>query len=164
MKPPRRDRPAFPTSYGIATGGEGMLDWERVDRALRTAATYWVSTTRADGTPHLIPIWGAWTGAHLYIEGGDDTVWARNLDRSPFVSVGADGDRLQIIARGPAARTLPVVDRFETIADSYAAKYPYRPELHAFWEIRPRTVLAWEVSSVESFAATPTRFHLEELA
>lgn len=140
-----------------------MLDWPRVDRALSEAATFWVSTVRQGGMPHLIPIWGAWTGHRLYIEGGDDTIWARNLDRTHVVSVGADHADLQIIARGSAARTVPEPDRFTAIADTYAAKYPYRPELDTFWEIRPRSVLAWEISSVESFATTPTRFHLEEL-
>jgi hypothetical protein len=30
------------------------------------------------------------------------------------------------------------------------------------WVIRPRTILAWDTSTLEAFAHTPTRFTFEE--
>jgi hypothetical protein len=50
-----------------------------VDR-LTVARTYWISTTRPDGRPHAIPVWGVWVDGTLYHGGGDDTRRARKLD------------------------------------------------------------------------------------
>jgi hypothetical protein len=160
MTAPRRDRPEFPASYGIATGEEGMLEWERVDTTLAATPVYWVATVRPDGSPHVTPIWGGWDGAAIHIEGGGTTVWARALAFDPRVAVGCDHDGLQITVRGIAHREMPA--DFEAVADVYAAKYPYRPEPGSLWVIRPRTILAWDTSTLEAFAHTPTRFTFEE--
>ena len=157
---PLRDRPAIPDSYGIAAGSDGMLDWLAVEAALIATSHYWVSTVRSDGEPHLIPIWGGWANGRLHIEGGHDTLWYRNLARSPKVAVGADRDGMQIIVNGVAA--LGPIEDFEPVADSYDAKYPYRPEPKDMWTISPTTVLAWVTATVEDFANTPTRFRFEE--
>lgn len=159
-RPARTDRPDIPASYGIADGREGLLDWERVDGALATATVYWISAVRPSGAPHLIPIWGGWDGSALHIEGGDDTVWAKALAHQPKVAAGADQDGLQIIVHGVAGKE-DAAD-VDAVAANYASKYPYRPDPHPFWVIRPRTVLAWDTSSVDDFARTPTRFHFEE--
>ena len=52
-------RPQIPADYGIATGADGMLPWDDVAATLAAAPIYWVATSSADGSPHLIPIWGA---------------------------------------------------------------------------------------------------------
>ena len=156
-----RQRPAIPSTYGIARGTEGMLEWGRVAGVLRDARIYWVSTTRADGTPHLIPIWGAWVDDAAYIEGGDETLWARNLAAGSAVHVGIDHDGVQVMVRGRATKREVDSATQTSIADVYAAKHPYRPEGHAFWEIRPWTVLAWDTGTIDSFAATPTEFVFE---
>lgn len=160
---PRRDRPDIPSTYGIAAGSDGLLDWPVVDAAIAAAATYWLSTTRPSGEPHITPIWGAWTGRRLYVEGGDDTRWARNLGANPAISVGVDHREMQIVVRGRAALVEPDTERFEAVAAGYAAKYPYRPEEpHPFWEVSPSSILAWDTSTIDSFATTPTRFQFEE--
>lgn len=157
---PRRDRPRFPADYGISRAEEGMLEWSRVDAALAATPVFWVSTVRPDGAPHLTPIWGGWDGAAIHIEGGDTTVWARALAHDARVAVGADHDGLQITLNGRAAKEVPA--HFERVAGNYAAKYPYRPQPGPMWVIWPRTILAWDVTSIEEFARTPTRFWLEE--
>ena len=153
------DRPQFPPDYGISPGPEGLLDWAEVDAALASTRTYWVSTVRANGLPHITPIWGAWVGGELFIEGGADTLWATNLARSSAVSVGADQGSIQMIVRGTATHTHVLAALRSRIADGYDAKYPYRPEGEEFWSIRPGTVLAW---TMDHFATSPTRFHFEE--
>jgi hypothetical protein len=159
---PRRDRPVFPAGYGISTEAAGMLEWERVDRALAGAAVYWLATVRPDGGPHTTPIWGSWAHGGLHFDGGDTTRWARNLAVNPAISVGVDHHGLNITLQGQVRVITPDPDRFAAVADGYAAKYPYRPELHAFWCVEPEVVLAWDISSLEAFAATPTRFRFEE--
>jgi nitroimidazol reductase NimA-like FMN-containing flavoprotein (pyridoxamine 5'-phosphate oxidase superfamily) len=141
-----------------------MLEWVRVAAVLRNATIYWVATTRTDGAPHLIPIWGAWVDDTAYIEGGDETLWARNLAAGSAVHVGVDGDGLQVMVRGRATKRDVDSATQTMIADVYAGKHPYRPEGHTFWEIRPSSVLAWDTATIDAFATTPTEFVFEEEA
>jgi hypothetical protein len=154
-----RRRPGIPASYKIARGEEGMLDWSEVSAAMVAAPIYWVTTVLPDGGPHLIPIWGAWVQDAAFIEGGDETRWARNLAAGDGrVHLGADHEGMQVMVRGEAAPVTIGGAMQTVIADEYADKYPYRPEGDRFWRITPSSVLAWKVDTIESFATTPTQF------
>ena len=59
-----------------------------LDRA-RTAI---LSTVRADGRPHVAPIWFDLDGDTLVFTTGEDTVKGRNLRRDPRVSLCVDED------------------------------------------------------------------------
>jgi hypothetical protein len=157
-----RRRPGIPADYGVSQAEEGMLEWGDVAAALQEASVFWIATTRPDGAPHLIPIWGAWVGTAGYIEGGPHTRWARNLVSGSAVHLGVDHAGLQVMVRGGAAQEEVDATLQSAIADGYEAKYPYRPEGSDFWAIRPGTVLAWSTSSLESFGSTPTEFVFEE--
>jgi hypothetical protein len=157
-----RRRPGIPRSYGISEDEQGMLGWDAVTGALVAAPVYWVSTVRPDGLPHLIPIWGAWAEDAVFIEGGDETRWARNLTEGDGrVDVGVDSDGMQVMVRGVAAKVEVADDTQTAIADGYEAKYPYRPDKNHFWRIAPTSVLAWRVDPMEAFASTPTQFDFE---
>jgi len=154
-----RRRPGIPKSYGIDQDEDGMLDWNVVTAALVAAPVYWVASVKPDGGPHLIPIWGAWVKDAAFIEGGDDTRWARNLSRGDGrVHVSVDHDAVQVMVRGAATAIDVDAETRAEIADQYEAKYPYRPEGTRFWRVEPQAVLAWRVDTIESFAATPTQF------
>lgn len=158
----KRDRPDIPKSYGIEDSPEGMLEWSAVSAAIGASKTYWISTVRGKFASHLIPIWGGWDGKNVHIEGGDDTMWARNLAEHGNVSVGADHEGMQAILHGTAAKGTAA--RFDLIVENYSSKYPYTPIDPEFWIIQPKTVLAWETTTMTSFATTPTRFRFEENA
>lgn len=52
-----------------------------------------LSTVRADGRPHLAPIWFVLDGDDLVFNTGKDTVKGRNLARDPRVSLCVDDER-----------------------------------------------------------------------
>ncbi|HEY9438103.1 MAG TPA: PPOX class F420-dependent oxidoreductase [Streptomyces sp.] len=52
-----------------------------------------VSTVRADGSPHVAPVWFLLDGEHLVFNTGKETVKGRNLARDGRVSVCVDDDR-----------------------------------------------------------------------
>lgn len=52
-----------------------------------------LATVRADGSPHLAPIWFLLDGDDLVFNTGQDTVKGRNLARDPRVSLCVDDDR-----------------------------------------------------------------------
>jgi len=155
------ERPQVPSDYGYATGPKGMLEWEVVREALTAAKVYWIGTIRPDGAPHVHPIWGGWVGHHLYFEGGETTRWAKNLAKDPRVGFGAEVGGLHISGRGVAERA-PAGDDFEALVANYGSKYQYKPQTDAFCKVTPDAVIAIDMTSLEDFASSPTRFRFEK--
>ncbi|MFI7313768.1 PPOX class F420-dependent oxidoreductase [Streptomyces hygroscopicus] len=52
-----------------------------------------LSTVRADGSPHLAPVWFLLDGDDLVFNTGQDTVKGRNLTRDGRVAICVDDDR-----------------------------------------------------------------------
>ena len=46
--------------------GRGLLAWSWAEERLAASNDDWVTTARADGRPHVTPVWGAWL---------DDAFW-----------------------------------------------------------------------------------------
>lgn len=142
-----------------------MLTWTAVDALLRDALYFWISTTDADGRPHLIQQWGVWIDQRLFFDGSDRTRWARNLARDPRVGFGAQaghdtayGDGVAEIIQGVPA---PLARR---IAAQYGTKYgrgfKYRPKAEQFmkgnvFSVRPEKIFAFDV---KRFNTSATRF------
>ena len=150
---PRADRPEFPDGYGVPASAEGLLPWRTAEEILEQATLYWVSTTRPDGRPHAIPIWGAWVDGAFWFEGGAETRWARNLAANPAVAVHTErGDDVVMLEGTAAEFPHPDPALAARIADSFGAKYEasnnYRPD-PASWEngglyrAVPRRAFAW---------------------
>jgi hypothetical protein len=59
-KGPKASRPYMP-GYGIldAKSGSGLLPWSVAVERLTEARNYWIATTRPDGRPHAMPVWGS---------------------------------------------------------------------------------------------------------
>ncbi len=51
-----------------------------------------LATVRLDGRPHVVPIWFDVDGEQLIFTTGDNSVKARNLRHSPWVSLCVDDD------------------------------------------------------------------------
>lgn len=162
MSAPVTSRPTAPKAYGFSTQKKGMLSWEKVRDALAGATLYWIGTTRPDGSSQIHPIWGGWVGETGYFEGGDTTRWARNLAGDPRVSFGVDSEGMHISGRGVVTKG-QAGDHFAALVANYEAKYEYRPEGDgSFWRIAPDVIIALDMSSMESFATSPTRFAFEK--
>lgn len=161
MTEPVAERPTAPPDYGYSTDPEGMLPWSRVSEALAAATLYWIPTAQPDGAPHLHSIWGGFVDGHLFFEGGSTTRWARNLATDPRVGFGAESAGLHISGHGRASQA-GAGDLFDRVADNYASKYEYRPQDDGFWRIDPDRIVALDMSSLEAFASSPTRFRFEE--
>jgi nitroimidazol reductase NimA-like FMN-containing flavoprotein (pyridoxamine 5'-phosphate oxidase superfamily) len=148
---PRVDRPHVP-GYRIPRSTTGVLPWSWVVERLERAEIYWLATAEADGTPHLIPIWGAWVDGHWYVEGGP-TRWQRNLRANPRMAIHVQAtDKDVVIVEGSAVeRVAPERDLADRILAGYAK---YRPGYEAsvdhwtdggLWELHPTKAFAWTV-------------------
>jgi hypothetical protein len=140
---PRAERPELPQGYGVPEALDGVLSWTWAEDHLEGAKNYWVCTTRPDGRPHAVPVWGAWVDRCFYFDGGG--VKARNLAVNPAIAVHLESGGEVVIVEGFwDKQATPDAALFERIRASYGAKYEYRPETPGdLYTVRPNTVLAW---------------------
>jgi hypothetical protein len=149
------DRPAMPEGYGVPETTEGVLPWERVERALVESLHYWVATTRPDGRPHVVPRWGVWSRDAFFYDGSPDTVHARNLLANPEMVLHLESGEHAVVLEGTARPSDPVdADLGRSLSQNFGIKYGpkgYEPEPTA-WSgpgagglvvFRPRKALAW---------------------
>jgi PPOX class probable F420-dependent enzyme len=115
-----------------------------------------VATTRADGSPHAVPVWYSWDGHMVKIWTDHERAWVRNLrgdervafsvqeSSPPFGAVTLHG-RAEIITTGDEIDTdiARIVGRYlaENECEAYVAEWP---DLRTIVRIHPVTVHAWD--------------------
>src|SRR5256714_15518548 len=101
MAEPRADRPNMP-AYGIAAAdeGEGLLAWSWAEERLREARTYWVATVRANGAPHVAPVWALWFDDGVVFSTSPESRKAANLARDPRCVVSGERGGDAVIVGG----------------------------------------------------------------
>jgi hypothetical protein len=153
--PWRTGRPLMPQGYGLGSG-PGPMSPAAVVEQLTAARSYWVCTTRADGRPHAMPVWGLWLGAPGDVLGGSlafstdpTSLKARNLLRDPRIVIHLESGDDVVLLEG-RARTLDVtadaalVASFVTEYDKkYSVKVEPGPEF-GLYALTPDVVLAWQ--------------------
>ncbi len=138
---PQRSRAQTQADYGIPATDEGMLDWAFVEGEMAQARNYWVASTRPDGRPHVVPVWGIWLDGVFYHGGGAQTRKARNLAQNPHVAVHLEsGDRVVILEGEVEEVTDPAV--VARVDAAYVTKYGMEHGT-PMWALRPRTAFAW---------------------
>ena len=152
MSAPRADRPHVP-GYGVPESTDGILDWSWAVERLERAIVYWLATAGADGTPHVIPIWGAWVRDRWFVEGGG-TRWQRNLRENPKAAIHIEvGDEVVIVEGVTVEHVAPEAGLADAILAGFA-KYKVAKDYEAspdnwseggLWELRPVKAFAWSV-------------------
>jgi hypothetical protein len=143
---PRRSRPRIPSGYGVPKSGKGMLPWSHVVDRLTGARNYWVGTTRPDGRPHAVPVWGVLVDGVVHHGGGADTRKARNLTVNPHAVIHLESGDDVVIIEGVTERLTEEnadPDLLRRIDDAYEAKYGMRHGTPV-WALRPHRALAWK--------------------
>jgi PPOX class probable F420-dependent enzyme len=62
-----------------------------VDERLRTEPIIWLTTVRADGRPHTVPVWFSWDGKAILVFSQPGTQKMRNLQHNANVTLALDG-------------------------------------------------------------------------
>lgn len=145
---PTADRPDMPADYGLLapTAGSGLIPWQRADEQLAAARNYWVSTSRPDGRPHAMPVWGVWLNGTFYFGTGPTSRKARNLAANPAIAVHLESGDDVVILEGTAVK---ISDRaqLDPADAAYRAKYDVPlaedPDSALVYGVRPRVAFAW---------------------
>jgi PPOX class probable F420-dependent enzyme len=149
------------SGYGAPADGSGaeLLPWRWAVGRLTAAHNYWVCTTRADGRPHAVPVWGLWLDDAFWFSTGRTSAKARNLARNAAVVVHLESGDDTVILEGEVEEA---TDGLEAFVDAYEAKYAYRPnpldETSVTYVLRPRTAQTW---TEQGFPRDATRWVFE---
>jgi nitroimidazol reductase NimA-like FMN-containing flavoprotein (pyridoxamine 5'-phosphate oxidase superfamily) len=142
---PKASRPIIPAGYGVPKTDKGLLPWTHVTERMAAPRNYWVASTRTDGRPHVVPVWGVWLDDTFFHGGGGDTRKARNLDANPHVAVHLEsGDEVVIIEGTVEKLTEDTADPelLRRIDDAYEAKYGMRHGTPV-WRLKPTKAFGW---------------------
>jgi hypothetical protein len=159
---PRASRPHLPADYGVPKSTKGLLAWSDARARLEGALNYWVSTVSPEGTPHAVPVWGAWVDDRWYFDGSPETKHIRNVMKNPAASLHLeDGSEAVIVEGRVDAIQKPPRALAEAVATAYREKYKaygYAPDPDQWdggglYGLTPQKALFWT-----SFPKDMTRF------
>ena len=145
---PAPGRPQMPLGYGNSADDTHFVSWEHVTEQMTNSRNYWVATTRPDGRPHLMPVWGIWLDETFYFGTDSQSRKGRNLAANPAIVVHLESGDDVVIVEGTADR-LADPALFNRYADAYEAKYQFRPsnsDDNTTYILKPRVVFAWSES------------------
>lgn len=152
--------PRMPANYGLKDRKD-FLPWEHARQRLERSRNYWICSSRSDGRPHAMPVWGHWIEDVLYFGTGRSSRKGKNLARNPAVSVHLESGDDAVIVEGKVSE---VSDRatLEKVDAAYRKKYkmPLNTDPDTvLYAVRPRVVMAW---TEKNFLNDATRWELRE--
>jgi hypothetical protein len=141
--------PQVPPLYGMKSP-HNFLPFTHAEERLAKSRNYWICTTRPDGRPHSIPVWGFWLGSSFYFGTGRSTRKARNLAHNPAISVHLESGDDVVILEG-AAVEFDLSDKAMLEKLDAASRAKYKMPLMVisegvFYCVRPHVILAWTES------------------
>ena len=144
----RRIRPNMP-NYGVLPEQfDGMLGWDWVEGQMAQARNYWIATTSADGSPHCVPVWGAWLDGAFFFGCDRQSVKAANIRRDCRAVMHLDSGDDCVIFHGRLVESQPSAAMLKRLNAAYVAKYRLDPQLDEsgaqLYRLAPRKVLAWQ--------------------
>jgi hypothetical protein len=142
-------KPHMPQDYLSMHKGD-FLPWRHAEQRLEKSRSYWICTTRPDGRPHSMPVWGFWAEGALYFGTGRDTRKAKNLARNPAVSIHLESADDMVVFEGVAQEIDPAkfdkatVKRFDAVSrKKYKMPFTIIPG-SVMYRVRPRVAWAWQ--------------------
>jgi general stress protein 26 len=160
---PKAERPSFAKGYGIGAGPTGMREWKEVTAQLAKAHNYWLGTVRADGRPHVMPVWGVWMDGAIYFGTDRNSEKGRNLRANPAVTVHLDGDDAVIIeGKARQANDSELIGRLDKdYAKKYGMKLTSAPGELFVVVVEPEKIFAWRE---KDFPKSATRWRFGQKA
>jgi PPOX class probable F420-dependent enzyme len=149
--------------YGLldAAQGTGLLPWSWAVERLQRSHDYWVATTRPDGRPHVMPVWGVWLDDALWFSSSGGSRKARNLAANPHCAITTDSASQPVVIEGAAVlvqERAAIAGFVAALNRKYAIDYSvdfFDPRKNACFEVRP----SWAFGLTESdFTGSPTRW------
>jgi hypothetical protein len=143
---PIRSRPYWPDALeNIPDATTSLKSWAWAVERLEQSHNYWIATSRSDGRPHLMIIWGIWWRDAFWFSTGRRTRKARNIAERPHCAIGTEGADKAVIVEGNASE---ITDQnvWKELAKVYDGKYGgelltlLQASRGAIFQVQPLTV------------------------
>lgn len=146
--------------YGIldAKSRRGLLPWSWANERLSKAHNYWVATTRPNGRPHAVAVWGVWVNDKFYFSTGARSRKARNLANNPRCVVCTERADKAVIVEG-IARKVRSSSIPRRVMSEYSRKYKSEldPKLGPIYAVRPSVAFGF-IEAADEFSGAATRW------
>jgi F420H(2)-dependent biliverdin reductase len=115
---------------------------------LSTNANLWFACVRADGRPHLTPIWFVWVEERVWLCTTRDAVKARIVAARPNVSIALEDGNAPVTGEG-LARVVEIPDAPATVALAFQTKFSWDLTSEGDYVLIEITVTRWVSPSTE---------------
>jgi PPOX class probable F420-dependent enzyme len=161
MPDPTPTAPRIPAAYGVptdASGGE-RLPWSWAVEQLTAARNFWICTTRVDGRPHAMPVWGVWHDDAVWFSTDPSSAKGRNMARDSRIVVHLESGNDTVVLEGEVESNPEDQEALERFVQAYEQKYGHRIELgnenFGIYVLRPRVAQTW---TEQGFTRNATRW------
>jgi nitroimidazol reductase NimA-like FMN-containing flavoprotein (pyridoxamine 5'-phosphate oxidase superfamily) len=133
--------------------------WPDVAAELAASRSYWLATSRPDGAPHAVPVWGVVVAGDLHLYSERRTAKARNVAADPRVVVHLESAERVLIVRGTLVDLGAPAEAPEVVS-ALDAKYSaaedrgYLPSaddsFDVVWRLAPIEAMSWDLEDYEA--------------
>jgi Pyridoxamine 5'-phosphate oxidase len=123
MREPSASRPFWPDALETPRDPtSGLKPWAWAVDRLEKSHNYWIATSRPDGRPHLMLVWGIWWEDAFWFSTGPRTRKAKNIAAQAHCVIGTEKADEAVIVEGTVEE---IKDRakWKRIAVQYDRKY-----------------------------------------
>ncbi|MCG7534600.1 pyridoxamine 5'-phosphate oxidase family protein [Pseudoalteromonas sp. OOF1S-7] len=133
-----------------------LLPWSRASEQLNESVIYWVCTSRKDGRPLAVPVWGVWKDETFYMRMNPYTRTRTNLDENPNVVVHLESGEDAVIFESVAEKITDEELRTK-VAEAFDEKYDFPQPSAVFYQAKPITAMCQLCHGVGETAANEYR-------
>ena len=156
---PTAGRPYMPGYDMMFRKDRSSLSWTWAVKHFSKARNYFLSTTRSDGRPHVMPVWGVLLDRSFYFSTGRRSRKSKNLTVNPRCVVCPENGSAAVVFEG-VAREIGEGSLRSRYLIAYKKKYAHdmSDSKDPIYEVQPRVVfgIAEEVGG-----ANPTRWRFQ---
>lgn len=154
-KQPQVNRIGVP--FDMKPEDEGvLLPWERASKKLNDATIYWVCTTREDGRPLSVPVWGVWRDETFYIRVNPYTRTRNNLEKNQNLVVHLESGEDAVIFDS-IAEEIKDEELIKSVADAFVEKYDFPQPSAIYYKAQPLEAMCQKCHGVGEQAANEYR-------
>ena len=163
MTEPKASRPYWPDALeSPKDASAGLKPWSWALERLEKSHNYWIATSRPDGRPHLMLVWGIWWQDTFWFSTGPRARKAKNIAANSWCAIGTEKADEAVILEGAAEE---IKDRsvWKTVCEKYDHKYGGNvlPMLESsggnVYRVQPRIVFGQD-EHAENFTESVTRW------
>lgn len=118
---------------------------EKALQKLGEQKVIWFSSVRADGRPHLAPIWFVWLDGKIYVSTDPRSVKSKNIRRDGHVALALEDGTSPVICEGIAQPIAPPYS--DEIKQAFFQKYEWNldteQQYNDLLEVTPEKWLVW---------------------